>query len=59
MTEMKMTAAEAIKALEDLQQLGDAEIAHIKADGVLCDLLDDLGYSEVVAAWAKIDKYYA
>lgn len=37
----------------------DAEAAHSMADEVLCDLLEKLGYGDVVARWRSIDKWYA
>lgn len=45
--------------LSDLQVNGDKEVAHVAADDVLCDLLNALGLSEVVALYEKIDKLYA
>ena len=50
------------KALMDLRILSendDAEVAHIQADSVLCDLLSELGYGDVVGEWQKIGKWYA
>jgi len=37
----------------------DPEVGHIKADDVLCALLVDLGYDDVVGAYRKIRKWYA
>jgi hypothetical protein len=37
----------------------DTEIAHSIADDVLCTLLIELGYKEVVDAYNEIDKWYA
>mgnify|MGYP000362529352 CR=1 FL=1 len=34
------------------------EDAHIDADEVLCDLLEELGYNEVVEVYKKIPKHY-
>lgn len=53
------TKEEAIARLKACQEDGDQEMAHINADAVLCDLLRDLGYEEVVQAWADVDKWYA
>jgi hypothetical protein len=39
--------------------LGDTEIAHGDADDLLCDLLIELGYYDVVNEYNKIDKWYA
>jgi len=35
------------------------ETSHMLADRVLCELLDALGYADVVAAWRKVEKWYA
>jgi len=37
----------------------DFEEAHKQADDALCDLLEVLGYGEVVDEYRKIKKYYA
>ena len=37
----------------------DPEVGHMKADGVLCALLVDLGYDDVVGAYEEIRKWYA
>lgn len=49
------------KALQDLKDADeyDTESAHIRADEVLCRLLTDLGYTDVVVEWNKIKKWYA
>lgn len=53
------------KAIEELTKIangnhdGDTKAAHSHADMILCDLLDALGYEDVVAVWDKIDKWYA
>ena len=54
-----MTREQAISELKELQKSGDQEAAHCDADGVLCKLLEALGYSDVTKEWAKIDKWYA
>jgi len=54
-----MTEQEAINELKDIQKLGDIEIAHSQADGILCELLSSLGYEKVVAEYNKVDKWYA
>lgn len=38
---------------------GDIESDHRKADGILCDLLIELGYGDVVKEYYKIKKWYA
>ena len=37
----------------------DNEIAHAEADDLLCKLLQELGYSEVVDEFKKVGKWYA
>jgi hypothetical protein len=50
----------AIAALEAEQGPNvDKEEAHMRADKVLCGLLADLGFADVVAEWEKVDKRYA
>ena len=48
-----------IEKLKELQKMDDEEEAHIKADTVLCELLEELTYTEVVAEYRKIDKFYS
>lgn len=48
-----------IAELKSLQGHGDTETAHARADDILCRLLTDLGYPEVVAEYEKIDKWFA
>lgn len=50
---------EKISQLKKLQQSGDTEIAHSKADDIICELLLELGYEEVVTEYHKIDKWFA
>lgn len=54
-----MTREEAIEKLKEWQKSGDTECAHGYADDVLCDLLSELGYSDVVEEYHKVDKLYA
>jgi hypothetical protein len=54
-----MTREQAIAELKKLQASGDTEAAHCDADGVLCKLLEALGYGDVTEEWAKVDKWYA
>ena len=49
----------AIKELKLLQPYDDPEREHKMADDILCQLLTNLGYSEVVAEYDKVDKWYA
>ena len=49
----------AIERLKALQRLGDPEYAHGEADDALCDLLQAIGYSDVVKEFKAIEKWYA
>jgi hypothetical protein len=55
----EMTREMAIARLKAEQDNGDREAAHWNADDVLTELLSALGYDDVVAEWAKVDKWYA
>ena len=37
----------------------DEESGHIEANGVLCDLLDELGYGEITEIFNDLDKWYS
>jgi hypothetical protein len=51
---------EIIKELNELAVYGgDIEMNHREADKILCNLLIDLGYQDVVDAFDKINKHYA
>jgi hypothetical protein len=49
---------EAIKKLRDCEMRGMEE-GHMEADDILCELLRQLGYLEVVEEYEKIGKWYA
>lgn len=49
----------AIEALKQVQKNTDPESAHPKADEVLCDLLNSLGYADVVAEYENVRRWYA
>lgn len=57
----KMTGKQAKEQLIKLQSLcdGDWEANHVEADKILCDLLDSIGYDDIVNEWKKIGKWYA
>ena len=48
-----------IKRLKELSEQYDPEIAHEKADEILCEILLDLGFVEIVKAYSEIGKWYA
>ena len=54
-----MDRQQAIDALNDASLNMDIEAAHIQADEILCELLRDLGYIDVVDAWEAVEKWYA
>jgi len=38
---------------------GDCETDHYEADIILCDVLNKLGYEDIVKEYEKIGKWYA
>lgn len=54
-----MTKEEAIEELKKCQRSSDTEVAHSLADDVLCDLLESLGFGDVVEEYNKINKWFA
>lgn len=45
--------------LAALHDTHDVECAHSDADDILCNLLIDLGYKEIVEAYSLVPKWYA
>lgn len=45
--------------LNKIKYEDEIESGHIKADGVLCDLLDELGYDEITEIFDDLDKWYS
>jgi hypothetical protein len=54
-----MTREEAIERMKRPQECGDTDRAHYAADMILCELLESLGYGDVVEAWGKVKKWYS
>lgn len=54
-----MTREQAIEQLEILAKNDDYEAAHIRADDILCILLTELGYGDVVDKYEYVGKWYA
>lgn len=54
-----MTKEQAIRELKVQQHNSDTEAAHCNADDVLCALLAELGYDDVVEEYRKVSKWYA
>ena len=47
-----------VKQKYEIEQ-DDKEVAHVLADEVLCNLLESLGYVELVEEYDSIHKWYA
>ena len=54
-----MTRDKALIKLRKLQKNENIELAHYGADHVLCDLLETLGFKDVVQEYHKIKKWYS
>ena len=54
-----MTPEEFKKEMEEIEQVGDGEIRHDFADTLLCEVLEELGYSEGVKIFKSMEKWYA
>lgn len=50
---------EAVEKMKECVNNGDTEVAHIDADDILCDVLTQLGYKELVDLYEKVKKWYA
>lgn len=50
---------EAVDKLKLINKNRDPEEAHVEADAVLCALLAELGFENVVVAYNRINKWYA
>ena len=57
--EKELIIKEAIEKMKECVNNGDTEVAHINADAVLCDVLTQLGYKELVDLYEKVKKWYA
>ena len=58
---MELTKEEQANYVDQLNLLngGNVELVHGIADDLLCDILSKLGYDEIVAAYARVEKWYA
>ena len=54
-----ITRDKALIKLRKLQKNKDIESAHCDADHVLCDLLETLGFKDVVQEYHKVKKWYS
>lgn len=48
-----------LSLMQELADCSEPEHAHSKADKLLCELLTDLGYGNIVNAYEKVEKWYA
>ena len=48
-----------INLLKEQQISWDDEMAHVEADNLVCELLKELGFEEVVKEYDKVSKWYA
>lgn len=53
-----MTRQEAIRKLQDLRAYANGSNPHVLADNIICDLLEALGYGDVVLQFRKIHEAY-
>lgn len=55
----KALSDEMVKRLQEEVNNDDTEDAHINADYILCELLEKLGYKDVVEKYNEVSKWYA
>ncbi len=59
MTKQEELVKKYVKLLKVEIENDDIEYAHANADKLLCALLEELGYKDVVDVYVEIDKWYA
>lgn len=52
-------AEQVLIKLKELKNNDDNECAHSMADDLLCELLLELGYEEIVSVYEDLEKWYA
>ena len=59
--EINAVHQKSLARLEELvnKKYPDEEEDHAEADGILCDMLNALGYKDLTDAWDKIGKWYS
>ena len=57
--EKEVIIKEAIEKMKECVNNSDFELAHLDADNILCDVLTQLGYKELVDLYEKVNKWYA
>lgn len=55
----KALSDEMVSRLQNEVNNNDKERAHVNADDILCELLERLGYKEVVEKYNEVSKWYA
>jgi hypothetical protein len=55
----KALSDEMVKRLQAEVENDDTEQAHVNADKILCELLEKLGYKEVVDKYNEVSKWCA
>lgn len=55
----KALSDEMVSRLQEEANNGDTECAHMNADDILCELLEKLGYKDVVEKYNEVSKWYA
>lgn len=55
----KALSDEMVSRLQEEANNDDTECAHINADDILCELLEKLGYKDVVEKYNEVSKWYS
>lgn len=55
----KALSDEMVKRLQEEVDNDDTECAHGNADDILCELLEKLGYKDVVEKYNEVSKWYS
>lgn len=58
MTESMTNFQRELEELIKLRSNPDTEVAHVRADDLLCDILEQIGEDEIVSAYRIIRKRY-
>lgn len=57
--ELKVLHENCLYRMNALLDMDDKEEAHIRADNILCEVLEKIGFHDVVNVFHEIDKWYA
>lgn len=49
---------DALQQMKALQDRDDFDVAHLEADGILCDFLRSQGYDQLVDLFEGVGKWY-